>query len=90
MTGFTSFEYTMGGKWLETLNELAPRGHPDDSNGPGFQHAIERVAPSLEVQLASASVRDAADIESTIDALSRSENGGLIGLPTSVTPLPCR
>ena len=39
ITGFTSFEYTMGGKWLEILKEVAPAvarvallHHPQDSN----------------------------------------------------------
>jgi putative ABC transport system substrate-binding protein len=65
VTGFTSFEYTMGGKWLETLKELAPSAtkvalmhHPDDPNWPGFLRAIEQVAPSFDVQLAAAGVRN--------------------------------
>jgi ABC-type uncharacterized transport system substrate-binding protein len=94
MTGFTSFEYTMGGKWLETLREIAPAvasvalvHHPQDPNWPGFSSAIERVAPSFGVQLVSAGVRDAGEIESTIDAFAKSTSGGLIVLPTPVTNL---
>jgi putative ABC transport system substrate-binding protein len=92
ITGFTSFEYTMGGKWLETLKEIAPAisrvaliHHPQDSNWPGFLSAIERVAPSFGVQLVSAGVNDAGEIESAIDAFAKSTNGGLIVLPTPVT-----
>jgi putative ABC transport system substrate-binding protein len=94
VTGFTSFEYTMGGKWLETLKEVAPSAtkvalmhHPDDPNWPGFLRAIEQVAPSFDVQLAAAGVRNAVDIESAVDAFSRTANGGLIVLPTPITNL---
>jgi putative ABC transport system substrate-binding protein len=92
ITGFTSFEYTMGGKWLETLKEIAPAvarvallHHPQDSNWPGFSSAIERVAPSFGVQLVPTGVSDAGEIESAIDAFAKSANGGLIVLPTPVT-----
>ena len=79
MTGFTSFEYTMGGKWLETLKEIAPAvarvaliHHPQDSNWPGFSSAIERVAPSFRVQLVSTGVSNAGEIEPAIDAFAKS------------------
>jgi putative ABC transport system substrate-binding protein len=94
ITGFTSFEYTMGGKWLETLKEIAPAvarvallHYPQDSNWPGFSSAIERVAPSFGVQLVSAGVSGAGEIESAIGAFAKSANGGLIVLPTPVTNL---
>ena len=42
ITGFTSFEYTMGGKWLETLKDIAPAvarvaliHHPQSPTGLG-------------------------------------------------------
>jgi putative ABC transport system substrate-binding protein len=92
ITGFTGFEYTMGGKWLETLKEVAPAvarvailHHPQDSNWPGFLTAIERGAPSFGVQLAPTGVSDAGEIESAIDAFAKSANGGLLVLPTPVT-----
>jgi putative ABC transport system substrate-binding protein len=53
----------------------------------GFLRAIEHVAPSFGVQLAPAGVRDAADIEAAVDALSRTAKGGLIVLPTPITNL---
>ena len=69
-----------GGKWLETLKEIAPGvallHHPDDPNWPGFLRAIEQVAPSFSVQLAPAGVRDAADIEAAVDAFSRAAKAG--------------
>jgi hypothetical protein len=41
--------------------------HPRDSNWPGFSSAIERAAPSFGVELVSAGVSDAGEIESGID-----------------------
>jgi putative ABC transport system substrate-binding protein len=94
ITGFTSFEYAMGGKWLETLKEIAPGvtgvaliHNPQDPNWPGFLSAIERVAPSFGVQLAPAGVRDAGEIEAAIDTFARAGNGGLIVMPTPITNL---
>jgi ABC-type uncharacterized transport system substrate-binding protein len=91
ITGFTSFEYTMGGKWLETLKEIAPAvarvglvHHPQDSNWPGFSKAIETAAPHLGVQLVSIGVSTSDEIVSAIDAFATSINGGLIVLPTPV------
>src|SRR5262245_49361940 len=80
----------MGGKWLETVKEIAPAiarvaliHQPQDSNWPGFSNAIERVAPSFGVQLVSAGVSDADEIESAIDAFAKSANGGLPGNKSS-------
>jgi putative ABC transport system substrate-binding protein len=94
ITGFTSFEYAMGGKWLEILKEIAPAvatvallHHPQDSNWPGFSRAIEAVAPSFGVQTVSAAVSGPGDIEAAITAFAESANGGLIALPTPVTNL---
>lgn len=93
-TGFTSFEYAMGGKWLETLKDLAPETtraallhHPQDSHWPGFFQAIEQVAQSLKVQVTPAGVRDANEIEAAIKTFAQAGNGGLVILPTPITNL---
>jgi putative ABC transport system substrate-binding protein len=58
-TGFTSYEYSMSGKWLELLKEIAPRvkrvavlRDPAISAGTGQFGAIQTAAPSLGVELA--------------------------------------
>ena len=66
-TGFTVFEYSMSGKWLELLKEIAPRvtraavlRDPAIASGIGQFGALQAVAPSLGVELSPVDVRDAA------------------------------
>jgi ABC-type uncharacterized transport system substrate-binding protein len=84
-TGFTVFEYSLGGKWLELLKELAPRvtrvAVLRDSAIPagiGQFVAIQSVASSLGVELSPVNVSDATEIERAVSAFARSSNGGLI------------
>ena len=91
ITGFTNFEPSMGGKWLELLKEVAPRVartaaifNPETHSGQYWQ-SIEAAAPSLAVTFTRAPVRDAAEIERTIEAFARDPNGGLLVMPDSFT-----
>ena len=85
VTGFTSYEYSMSGKWLELLKEIAPGvkrvavlRDPAISAGTGQFGAIQTAAPSFGVELSPINVRDAAEIERAVTAFARSGNGGLI------------
>jgi putative ABC transport system substrate-binding protein len=84
-TGFTIYEYSMIGKWLELLKEIAPRvtraavlRDPAVTSGIGQFGAVQSVAPSLGVELSPVDVRDAGEIERAIAAFARGLNGGLI------------
>ena len=84
-TGFTTFEYSMSGKWLELLKQIAPTvtraavlRDPTIASGIGQFAAVQAVAPSLGVDLSAVDVRDAGEIERAITAFGRSSNGGLI------------
>ena len=84
-TGFMSFEYSLAGKWLELLKEVAPHltraavlRDAAVSPGIGQFSAIQSVAPSLGVELSPVNVRDAAEIERAVAAFARSPNGCLI------------
>ena len=84
-TGFLLFEYSLGGKWLELLKEIAPRvtraavlRDPTIGAGPGQFAAIQAAAPSLGVELSPIDPRDADEIERAVTAFARSANGGLI------------
>ena len=91
ITGFSQYEFAIGGKWLDTLKEIAPDTkrvavilNPDNPTASGYLGAIEAVAPSLGVQVTPTAGRDAADIESAIEAFARGPDGGVIVLPDLV------
>jgi ABC-type uncharacterized transport system substrate-binding protein len=90
-TGFASSEFSMSGKRLELLKEIAPGvkrvaviRDPSVPAGSGGLAAIQTVAPSLGVELTAIGVRDAGEIERAITAFARGSNDGLITVgPTS-------
>jgi putative ABC transport system substrate-binding protein len=84
-TGFLAFEYSLSGKWLELLKEIAPGmtrvavlRNAATASGPGQFGVIQAVAPSLRVEVNPVNVRDAGEIERAVAAFARSSNGGLI------------
>jgi putative tryptophan/tyrosine transport system substrate-binding protein len=84
-TGFTIHEYSMSGKWLELLKELAPRvtraavlRDPAVASGTGQFGAVQIVAPSLGMEVTPVDVRDAGEIERAVSAFASGPNGGLI------------
>ena len=84
-TGFTSYEYSLSGKWLELLKEIAPGTtraavlrDPTIPQGVGHFGAIQAVAPSFGVEVSPIDVGDAPEIERGVTAFARSANGGLI------------
>jgi ABC-type uncharacterized transport system substrate-binding protein len=84
-TGFTVFEYLIGGKWLELLKEIAPRvtraavlRQAGIAAGTGLFGAVQALAPSVGVEVRPLDVRDASDIERTVTAFAQSPNSGLI------------
>jgi putative ABC transport system substrate-binding protein len=84
-TGFLVWEYSIAGKWLELLKEIAPRvtraavlRDPAIASGIGQFGAVQIVAPSLGVQVSPVDVHDAGEIERAVTAFARGLNGGLI------------
>ena len=87
-TGFMSFEYSMGVKWLELLKEIAPGvtraailRNPASPPGMAQFGVIQAVASSLKVEVIPVNTRDAGEIERAVVAFARSPNGGLITTP---------
>jgi putative ABC transport system substrate-binding protein len=86
LTGFSQFEFSVGGKWLDLLKEITPglarvavMFNPDTSpQSKFFMRSIEAAAPSLGVQVIAVPVRATADIEPAIESFARTPNGGLI------------
>ena len=89
VTGFTLFEPTMAGKWLELLKEIAPRVARvaflfNPATAPYaeiFLNPFKAAAASFAVEAIVAPVRDAPELESAIAAQARAPNGGLIVMP---------
>jgi ABC-type uncharacterized transport system substrate-binding protein len=85
ITGFVMLEQAIGVKWLELLKQLSPRVtrvayvyDPANSTWSQYMRAMESGAQSLGLQVFAAAVRNAAEIERTLDAFARESNGGLI------------
>jgi putative tryptophan/tyrosine transport system substrate-binding protein len=84
-TGFVQFEYSLSGKWLELLKQIAPGvtraavlWDPAITAAIGQFAVIQSVAPSLGVEVRPVNVRDAPEMERAVAAFARSSNGGLI------------
>ena len=90
VTGFMIYEYSLGGKWLEILKQIAPSITRaavlrDATNPAGIAlfGAIQAVAQSLGVQASPVGVQDAGEIERAITALARSQSAGIIVTPSA-------
>jgi putative tryptophan/tyrosine transport system substrate-binding protein len=96
-TGFAAYEFSIGGKWLGLLKEVAPGvkqvaviRDPSVPAGSGGFAAIQTAATSSGVELTPIGVRDATEIERGIlgFATRTGPDGGLImvGPGSSVRP----
>jgi putative ABC transport system substrate-binding protein len=91
VTGFMIYEYSLSGKWLELLKEIAPSvtrvaiiRNPDNPVGVALFSAIQAEARSMRVEVTPVdSRRDAREIERVVKAFARSPNGGLILAPNA-------
>jgi ABC-type uncharacterized transport system substrate-binding protein len=89
LTGFTTFEFSIGTKWLETLKEIAPHitrvaliFNPETAPFADlFWRPIEAAAPSFAVTPISAGARDTGELERITDEFARGPKGGLLVLP---------
>jgi putative tryptophan/tyrosine transport system substrate-binding protein len=82
-TGFTNFEYSLSGKWVELLKQIAPHvtravvlRDPTTAAGIGQFAVIQSVAQSLTVE--TTPVRDLGEIERTVAAFTHTTNGSMI------------
>jgi putative tryptophan/tyrosine transport system substrate-binding protein len=84
-TGFMAQEYSVSGKWLELLKQIAPGvtraavfRDPTQGSGTSQFAVIQAVASSLRIEVNPVNVRDAREIERAVTAFAREPNGGLI------------
>jgi putative ABC transport system substrate-binding protein len=92
VTGFATYEATLGGKWLGLLSEFAPglkraaiMFDPDSAPASTFMPFLETAARSLKVVLIPAPVHSDAEIEMAIKDLGREAGGGLVVLSDAFT-----
>jgi len=92
ITGFSTFEPEIGGKWLELLIEISPGlrrvAGVLDPAFTGFAevwHAVESLAPRMGIEVTSVVFHDRTnDIESAVESFAAKPKGGLIVLPTAI------
>ena len=87
VTGFTNFESSMTGKWVELLTQIAPTltrvaflFNPQAAAGGGayFLHAVDNAVSTLKVQAVMALVHDGDEIEASFAALAREPGAGAV------------
>ncbi|MCW5745845.1 MAG: ABC transporter substrate-binding protein [Alphaproteobacteria bacterium] len=93
-TGFLQFEYSLSGKWLELLKEVAPHvtraavlRDSAISAGIGQFAVVQSVAPKVGVEVSPVNVRNAGEIERAVTAFARSANGGLVVTASALSRL---
>ena len=91
LTGFTNFEPSMGGKWLELIKEIAPRivraaaiFNPQTHSGQ-YWRSIETAAPTYGVAFSKSPVQAAGEIGPAVKAFAGEPYGGLLIMPDSFT-----
>jgi putative tryptophan/tyrosine transport system substrate-binding protein len=84
-TGFLSFDYSLSGKWVELLKQVAPSvtqvavlRDAASSGGIGQFAVIQAFAPSVGLEVSTINVGDAREMDRAITAFGREPNGGLI------------
>jgi putative ABC transport system substrate-binding protein len=89
ITGVSHFDFTIGGKWLEVLKEIAPHitrvaiiYSADNPSWRDYLRAIESIAASIKLETIPMGVRDAAEIDRAIADFALKPGGGLIVLPS--------
>jgi ABC-type uncharacterized transport system substrate-binding protein len=89
LTGFTNFEFSMGGKWLELLKEIAPDAEQvlavysaGNIGSEGFLRAAQSAARAHQITLIEGPVRTASEVERTVTAFAQKHRVGLMLLPS--------
>jgi len=94
VTGFSAFEATMGGKWLQLLNEFAPGAkrvafmfNPDTAPNRGsyYMQTFEAATTSFAVEATAMRVRSVDDIHQAISVLAANRDTGLVVMPEIFT-----
>ncbi len=95
ITGFTAYEFSIGGKWLDLLKQMVPTltrvavmFNPE--TGPQSQFffdSINTAAPSFGIEVSVTHVREPAEIKAAMENFGSAPNGGMILPPDTLTRL---
>ena len=92
ITGFMLYEYSIGGKYLDLLREIAPHTtrvavFRDDTNTASVAifSVIQAMATSVGLQVRPVNVRNSDEIASAVEAFAHNPNGGAIVTGTALT-----
>jgi len=92
VTGFATWEASLGGKWLELLSDVAPglkrtavMFNPDTAPVSSFVPSFETAAKSLKIVPITAPVHGEVEIETAVTALGRESGSGLLVMPDVFT-----
>jgi putative tryptophan/tyrosine transport system substrate-binding protein len=93
ITGFTNFEASIGGKWLQLFKEVDPWiarvaviYNPQTAPFAGlFLRSVQSAAPTFAVEAVPMPILSDADIEAALTMFARQPPGGLIAIPDSFT-----
>jgi putative ABC transport system substrate-binding protein len=92
VTGFTSFEYSVGGKWVELVKEVAPglervlvMLNKQNYTSRALLRTIEATAPSFSIAVRPADIRSAADVQLAVETFVSVPGGAVIVLPDPAT-----
>jgi putative tryptophan/tyrosine transport system substrate-binding protein len=93
VTGFTNFESSIGGKWLQLLKEVDPRiarvaviYNPETAPFAGlYLRSVQSVAPTFAVEAVAMPMQNDAEIEAALTMFARQPPGGFIAVPDSFT-----
>jgi putative ABC transport system substrate-binding protein len=86
ITGYTAFEFSIGGKWLQTMKDLAqnveraavlfnPATAP---YAPNYMRSIEAASKSLGVEVSTLTVSDPTELEQALKTFAIKQNAALV------------
>lgn len=85
VTGFSSLEFSLVGKWIELLKKAAPSItqiglmiSTGNAVSPRWYETFKEVAPTFSAEPITMPVRDPAEIEKFVKSIARTSNSGLI------------
>jgi putative tryptophan/tyrosine transport system substrate-binding protein len=89
ITGCSSFEFSMGGKWVQNLKEIAPNIRRigvffNPRTAPYIQsiiHSVESAAGPSSVKISAIPVQDLAEFEHAVASFAQEPDGGIIFPP---------